>query len=390
MKLLERYATSCALKIGKPFIYTKYFPIPFDKYIVINSTSGMPAKNYDYFSEVTEILKPFLDEAGIRILQLGGKDDSPVNHSYDLRGGTSIQQSAYLVSNAILLLCVDSCLAHIAGHFKIGLCELFGSTSVTNHSPYKFAEDKTTFLQGDLRNQKHSFAREEADKVVNRILPELVAKSVLDILEIPNEIKRQSIYFGNQYNSLMLDVIPNCVLNSQIFPQVTPNLRMDLNFNPDIMAANLQQRKYNIIINTPINLEYFKALRPNINAIVYDLDKEPNIQFAEDIKRLGIPLSLYSLAKDKALLDLKLNFMDIGLIQVGQKNGAALLEKFPQINENTKYKTNKFFLSDNKIFLNRARWEQEKSIERYEDNVDVIDFDPTFLDYAENFYLFNE
>ena len=75
MHILERYALSCGVKIDKPQIYTKFYPNNFGKYITLQASSGMEAKNYDLYQEVVEILSPYLSELGIQVVQIGnGKD----------------------------------------------------------------------------------------------------------------------------------------------------------------------------------------------------------------------------------------------------------------------------------------------------------------------------
>ena len=60
MHLVEQYALSCGVKIDKPQVETSFFPLPFDKYIILHASSGMPSKNYDYFEDVIETIYPHL------------------------------------------------------------------------------------------------------------------------------------------------------------------------------------------------------------------------------------------------------------------------------------------------------------------------------------------
>ena len=36
MHILEQYSLACGVKIKKPFIFEKFFPLPFSKYIVFH------------------------------------------------------------------------------------------------------------------------------------------------------------------------------------------------------------------------------------------------------------------------------------------------------------------------------------------------------------------
>ena len=60
MHLIERYASACGVKISRPYIYDKYFPLPFDKYITFQPYSKYDSKNYDYWDEVILLILPYL------------------------------------------------------------------------------------------------------------------------------------------------------------------------------------------------------------------------------------------------------------------------------------------------------------------------------------------
>ena len=75
MHLLERYALSCSVKIDKPAIEEQFYPLTQDRFIVLHASSGMQSKNYDYYNEVVDLIKPYLDRENIKILQIGSEDD---------------------------------------------------------------------------------------------------------------------------------------------------------------------------------------------------------------------------------------------------------------------------------------------------------------------------
>ena len=60
MHLVESYATNCGVKIHEPYIYEKFFPLDFDKYITF-CNSNIPSQDYDYWGDVIVILKDELD-----------------------------------------------------------------------------------------------------------------------------------------------------------------------------------------------------------------------------------------------------------------------------------------------------------------------------------------
>ena len=75
MHLLEQYSLSCGIKIDKPHVETSFFPIDCDKYITLHASSGMEAKNYDYFKDVIDLIHPHLESNNIKIVQIGDIKD---------------------------------------------------------------------------------------------------------------------------------------------------------------------------------------------------------------------------------------------------------------------------------------------------------------------------
>jgi hypothetical protein len=69
-KLIEAYSRNTGLEIGKPFLMEKFYPLDAEKYITIQTGSGMAAKNYDFWQEVVVQIKPILEANKIKINSL--------------------------------------------------------------------------------------------------------------------------------------------------------------------------------------------------------------------------------------------------------------------------------------------------------------------------------
>lgn len=121
MNLIESYSQFCGVKPGQAFIDDNYYPIPFDKYMVVQSNSGLKTKVYDYFDEVVSNIK-------LPIVHVGGKDDPALPNVLDLRGKTSWGQTAYIIKNSLLFLGGDSVCGHFSAHFNIPSIILWGGT----------------------------------------------------------------------------------------------------------------------------------------------------------------------------------------------------------------------------------------------------------------------
>lgn len=115
--LIEAYARQCNVKIDKPFILSKFFPLPFDEdYITFSSQGAMSGKNYLYFQDVINLILPVLEKNNMKIIQMGDGKEEKYNNVFDLLGVTTVQQSASLLesSRCRLHFGVDSFLIHLA------------------------------------------------------------------------------------------------------------------------------------------------------------------------------------------------------------------------------------------------------------------------------------
>ncbi|HAI37279.1 MAG TPA: hypothetical protein DCM40_03625, partial [Maribacter sp.] len=136
MHLLESYAADSRLKIDKPFIYQRYFPLTIGKFITVHQDHRSPADVYDFWSSATSILFPHLKKADIKMIQIGSPNDTLIKGCIDLRGKTEIGQLSYIINNSLLHLCSDSFSQHIASSLGKKIVCLFGSNNPSNTGPY--------------------------------------------------------------------------------------------------------------------------------------------------------------------------------------------------------------------------------------------------------------
>ena len=182
MHLIESYATSCGLKINKPFIYTNFFPLNTDKYISFQPFSK-PAKNYDYWQDVINLIYPYLKNEKIDIVQIGTKDDPKIDKCIHTCGQTNISQAAYIIQKSILHFGADSFGAHIASGFDKKILALYSNNNIENVLPYWSKKEDLVLLKPNI-NKKPSYASEENPKSINLIKPEEIASGILKLLNI--------------------------------------------------------------------------------------------------------------------------------------------------------------------------------------------------------------
>ena len=96
MHILESYALQDNLKIDKPSIYEKFFPMAVQgKYITLDVSTDDDASKYDHWHMVVDYLVPHLKELGVTIVQLGDKEDEQLPGCYIAVGQTDINPVSY-------------------------------------------------------------------------------------------------------------------------------------------------------------------------------------------------------------------------------------------------------------------------------------------------------
>ncbi len=208
-------------------------------------------------------------------------------------------------------------------------------------------------------------------------------------MEIDKKLTRKTLYIGKQYQFHNLDLVPDCVLSPESFKEIIPTIRMDINFDENYLGANLSQRLFFVLTDKPISIDLLKHLKHNIRTLIYEIKDGYSVEFVENLRKAGINYILFTLMKGSELANAKLDFFDYGIISEAEKKGKQTLEENPQITKDSMYRTNKFILSKNKIYMNRVRLEEDKAVEDFTQNYDTVTLSEEFFNYADHFYIFN-
>jgi len=400
---------------GTPNLKEHFYPAPFDRYITIQTGSGQGAKNYDHFGEVLVLLAGRLNEAKIAIIHLGAKDDPPLQGVYDLRGKTTIAQSNYLIKRTLLHVGNDSWLAHCAGWNYRPLVALYGSTSVKNHGPYWSDPANTILIESHRWNGVPTYASQEPQKTINVIPPEDVTNAITKLLKLGDPLTLQSRMMGPLYPHLILDLIPNSFPAPNFLPEAPVTARMDQLFNEEVLINLLRTgRKVNILTNRPLNPAILQSFRPSILSYNHELDGSADcpVSYVDAVKTL-CPRHVFFTREQDAAKVAALRFTYLDRVVVEQikdstredyldtalhylnadgdaKKRVDLDRELRQDGGSGKlrFKTNRFVLSDGKVFLSYAHLHTNQSVDSLANNTgDVID-DPLLFRDAGHAYFF--
>jgi hypothetical protein len=389
MHIVETYALSSGSKINKPFVYTKYVPLPFQNFISFQAAGKAQPREYDYWQEVIDFIKPTLDHHGIAIVQVGSKEEKPFVGTLPLNGQTDLGQLAYVISRAKLHLGVDSCGVHLASAFDIPIVSIFGNSHPKNCGPFFGDKEKQVCLTPFNKDLRPSYASFEEKKSINKLKPEEIAREVLDLLSLKSESKiYKTLSRGPKYPHSNIQCVPDSVSNFGRENISNVIMRMDLLFDQDILANQLSKSKCSIITKEPIITDILSQFQSSITQIVYLLDENHDPSFVEKIKFNGINFALLSEMSDEKIQAIKMDYMEYGLIQKKKTTAPEDIEVIRKHGcENLFYRSKKFFISKGKIFPSIAAWEEGKPIDGAKaQTLPVID-KKSFWSELEDYYI---
>lgn len=356
MHLLETYALSTGSKIEKPFIIKKFFPLPFDKYITIQNSSGMTGKCYDYFQEVIDFIFEDLKKIGYQIIQIGTKDDKPIKNAFHLQGQTNINQTAFILENSKLHIGNDSFAIHMCSAFNVPLIGLYSISSPEIAGPFWKNNNQICLTPN---NWKPSFNPNENPKKVNEIKIENIINGINNLLNLNIKNNIKTIYIGSKYKHGILETLPEQIVHKQSFENQPLNIRFDfVNRNLEHkdyqgVINNLIIRQCGIVTDKPFIIENILQFKQNLAIVIYDITKDIDINFIEKLTFYGINNSCIFKIDNSSVEEL--NKRKEELINFPQ-----IIEniQYPKINidlssENIFYKTNKLFIANNKLYLGK-------------------------------------
>lgn len=381
----------------------KFFPMVEGQYFTIQGSSGQQAKCYDYFSEVLDILAPFLKGNNIEIVQLGGKDDKPIPGCRHLMGQTTIPQAYYLLRRAFMHIGNDSWQVHAAASMGKPVVALYGSTSSWVHGPY-FANPDRMELIDSHRNGKVPSYSNENPKTVNFIRPEQVADAILRCCGVKQTVPQETILVGVSYQHPIIEYVPDFVIDPNFMSNAPITIRMDYLFDEEMLVRVLSMgRRLNIITSNPIKPELIKHFKSQIIGVTYDLDDSDDPAYIRELRRTGIKNKVICREKDeKAIADLRLRFFDAcPNIEFFSETTKEQFLKEVETYRNSPldselkldtlyYRSNKLLLSKGKVYSSKAGWRQDQPIPSPQQSVQRVFDTPEFWEEFHFFRIFKK
>ncbi len=368
MHIIEQYSLASGAKIEKPYIYEKFFPLPFDQYVTFSPFSK-PSKNYGYWKDALSMLIPVLRQMNTHIIQLGKKKEEPFEGCYNLCGKTSINQAAYLIKRSRLHLGTDTFSTHLASAFKKKIVSLYSNSPIQNCGPFWSEEKDIILLESDREGKKHSFAVEEKPRTINTIPPEKIAYSVFSLLGVKAKVKNRTVKIGPKWNNEFLEIVPSSITNfSKEVPKDRHVIRMDYHYDTKVMEEQLKVNPGLIVTNKPIPIDTLVRNKEKISQVIHLIrDEEYDANFSRELERNNIPNSIYSDLEGEALKKLKYSILNLNKpIMTIEKKDKKSLPNYENLKlDKLMFRSRKFIIKEDKIYPGRAAFLNNVTINNF-------------------------
>lgn len=364
MHIIERYSLAVGAKIDKPSINTKFFPLPFEKYVTFNAASvNMPAKSFQLWQEVINIISPELDKNGIKIVQLGAPEEPQYMGVVRYNGQTSIQQSAYIIKHSILHIGIDSFLSHVASIFDIPLVALFSVSPPDTCGPYFGDKSKQICLEPEFKENEGYYFASAGPALANTIKIEKIVSAIEIFLNkttdvVYNFAKIKTLFVGSQYCAPVIEVLCDSSQIPNFSPETIPMLRLDLSTAPnkeDIAYAITNIRKCGIFTAAPLRIDVLTQLKKNTDKIIYLIGKDYSIEFIKSMYYAGLQFILLTDLPESETGEMKLDISEYGILHQRPKGARP---PNLEIGKNTYFKTNRLLFGGDKIYLSVEHFRQ--------------------------------
>ena len=384
MNFLENLSLSSGLVVSRPVINSCFFPIVPDKYITIH-TEDHQSKQWDHIQEFVNIIKPYLAQKDIGLVELGWNKEGIQNLDACAKN-IDPKNCAYILERSLLHVGVENFITQLSSFYDVPCVSLYSNTSPDVFSPMWGDVDKYRkwCIEPPRDKSTPSYSGQEQPKSINLIPAEVVAGKCLDILGIKHDLDKISVlHMGDACHATCLEALPNFSPSPDFHPRSVINMRMDYYFDEAALAQFANNRKISIVTNKRINLALLRELSPAIEAIFIKVDESFDLEYLNQVKSIGRPLMLMlGLEADPSTTRHK--FFDFK-IETEERKIKKDLDICDQICDTTRYKSSKMIFSNKKQYSSKAALDQD--IPTHEDQL-IID-SPEFWEESQYMKLYN-
>jgi len=377
MNLLKSFKTTTGLEPGKAHIYEKIFPLPFNDYIILETQSIDPNKNYCFWSRIIELIKPILAEKNINIIHFIDDKRYHFDDVY-IDGSVLLAQKTYLLNHAKLFCGASKIYSLICSEYGIKQCYLKYDYYLDNVSEQENVID-SDFKRKNFVNPTPS--------TINNIRPEEIAKKIIKMLFNYEPEFDNTISIGRVYATQSIEIIPDNVFNIKSDGKNEMVIRMDYLFSEENLDKQLDLLAGSVVTNKPINKNILARHKRKIKKLYYKIEKDSDADFVDLLESLGIEFELITSLPEEELNKEKIKYMDFKKI-----NRLNILDlKFLDGLDKSKvyFKSNKIVVKSGKTFCSRWHAKAAISSENVRNSKSEVPpyIDESFKEEADYFYF---
>lgn len=389
MHILESYALQDNLKIDKPHIYEKYFPMATNgKYATLDVSSDDHSNKYDHWDMVLDFLQPHLKQIGVQVVQLGDKDDTQIPGCYIAVGQTDENQRAYVIKNSCLHICTNNLSLQIASAYNKRIVTLFSNSYYEQFKPYWSKDEDVEVLKS--YDDKPSFNPNENPKSINSIHPEKIAQAILRNLGKPYSFEFNTLRIGSLYKKRRIESsLSNAIADIKSLGIETLIVRMDYNYNLDNLVKQLEICPCSILTSKPIPENILTKYKSKIIELIYFIDDDHDPSFVKRAIELGISTGMLSRESKEKVDGYKIDYLDIDKhINIVPKLTIDDIEELKGANKKKIfYKSNKFLIHGGKAYASKMAIAAQQPIASFEHSfMQIIDHED-FWEEKDHFYF---
>jgi hypothetical protein len=379
MNLLKSFSTTSNTAPGKGFIYKRFFPLPFQNYVILNTQNEDQNFNYVFWNRVIQLVEPYLKQAGLEIVHFIDDKKYHFNHTYIDKSITS-SEKAYLLTHS-KLYCGSSKLHSL-------ICSEYDIPQVFLKCDYSI--DNVLVSQNDIIDSNvvcNNFLN-PIGNFINNIRPEEIAKKILTKLFKNQEFEfDKSLSIGKVYAVSSIDLIPDCSFKINNDSKNEIVVRMDKLFSEENLSDQLNNGPASIVTNKPMRKDILVNHKNNIKKIYFNVEKNSDPSFISVLQDLRFDYELITSLNEKELEPEKIKYLNFKKINRLNLMNLSFLDGLDK--SKVYFKTNKITIRSGKTFA--SKWHLKNNIPSSDIRNESFSLPPllddSFREESDSFYF---
>jgi len=378
MNLLKSFASTTGLQPSKSYLYEKFYPLDFDRYIILDTQSSNGNFHYVFWFRVIELIEPILSKHGINIVHFIEDKKYHFNHTY-VDNSAQLSQRAYLIRKALLFCGSSKLYSLIASENNIKQCFLKTDYSLDN----TLVEDEEVIHSNKAR--KH-FLNPTSLKI-NNIRPEEIAKKILKTVLNEDHIFDNTLSIGKVYSAHNLEVIPDCTFKINNNSKSEIVMRMDCFFSEENLDTQLSFESCAVVTNKAFNKNILINRKNKIKKVYFKVEKDSDASFLDLLEENKINYDIITTLSGPDLDKEKIKFINYKKINKLNSLSLGFLDELDK--SKVYFKTNKIVIKSGKTFA--SKWHSKVLINSPDVRNESFKLPPvideSFKDEADYFYF---